>query len=40
MLFMLFGSTFGLSMLNFSVPGLSQAPESVMPLPDAFTRFN
>ena len=40
MLFMLFGSTFGLSMLNFSVPGLSQPPESVMPLPDAFTRFN
>jgi len=40
LLFMLFGSTFGLSMLNFSVPGLSQPPESVLPLPDAFLRFN
>ncbi len=37
LLFMLFGTTFGLSMLNFSVPGLSQPPESVLPLPDAFT---
>ncbi len=40
LLFMLFGSTFGLSMLNFSLPGLSQPPESVLPLPDAFLRFN
>lgn len=40
LLFMLFGSTLGLSMLNFSVPGLSQPPETVMPVPDAFTRFN
>ncbi len=40
LLFMLFGTTFGLSMLNFSVPGLSQPPESVLPLPDAFSRFN
>jgi serine phosphatase RsbU (regulator of sigma subunit) len=40
LLFMLFGTTFGLSMLNFSVPGLSQPPEGVLPLPEAFTRFN
>lgn len=40
LLFMLFGTTFGLSMLNYSVPGLSQPPEGVLPLPDAFTRFN
>ena len=40
LLFMLFGSTFGLSMLNFSVPGLSQHPESVLPIPEAFRRFN
>jgi serine phosphatase RsbU (regulator of sigma subunit) len=40
LLFMLFGTTFGLSMLNFSVPGLSQPPESVLPLPEAFSRVN
>ncbi|BCS35264.1 hypothetical protein TBR22_A44910 [Luteitalea sp. TBR-22] len=40
LLFMLFGCSFGLSMLNFSVPGLSQVPETVLPLPDAFARFN
>lgn len=40
LLFMLFGSTFGLSMLNFAVPGLSQPPEGTLPIPEAFRRFN
>lgn len=40
MLFMLFSNVFGLSMLNFAVPGAGQAPETVIPIPDAFARIN
>lgn len=40
LLFMLFSNTFGLSMLNFAVPGAGQPPESVIPMPDAYIRVN
>ncbi|HTU99992.1 MAG TPA: PDZ domain-containing protein, partial [Luteitalea sp.] len=40
LLFMLFSNTFGLSMLNFAVPGAGRPPESVIPMPDAYMRVN
>jgi hypothetical protein len=40
LLFMLFSNTFGLSMLNFAVPGAGQPPESIIPMPDAYIRVN
>ena len=40
LLFMLFSTIFGLSMLNFVVPGASQAPETVIPMPEAYVRTN
>ena len=40
LLFMLFANTFGLSMLNFAVPGAGQPPESIIPMPDAYIRVN
>lgn len=40
LLFMIFGCVFGISMLNFTVPGATQPPESVIPLPDAWIRIH
>ena len=40
LLFMLFSNTFGLSMLNFAVPGSGRPPESVIPMPDAYAHVN
>ncbi len=40
LLFMLFACTFGLSMLTFAVPEASHAPQTVLPMPDAYIRMN
>ncbi len=40
LLFMLFSCTFGLSMLTFAVPEASHAPQTVLPMPDAYVRMN